>query len=242
MLLWLTISFSYLAFVRCAESFSMSYVRIWDLPTRVFHWVLVLCVTGLLITGHLGGDVMAWHFRLGYVVLTLLLFRILWGIVGGHWSRWAQLPISPVRVMAYVQGRYKATDFAGHNPLGSWSVLAFLLVLLLQVSTGLISDDEIANMGPLSPLVSAQWVSWATSWHKSWGKIVLILLICVHLLALTWYHWRKNRSLIPAMWHGDKTLPNAVTPSLDHGRSRGRAFLWLLVSATAVFVLVSWGN
>jgi cytochrome b len=217
-------------------------VRIWDLPTRFFHWGLVLCVTGLVITGNVGGNAMVWHFRLGYCVLTLLLFRVLWGFFGGHWSRWSQLPISPSCVWAYLRAQNESTPFAGHNPLGSWSIVAFLLVLTVQVSTGLISDDEIANMGPLSSLVSGQWVSWATSWHKGWGKTTLILLISIHLLALAWYRWQRSQSLVPAMWHGDKSLPYLVTSSVDDLRSRAVAFILLVVSATAVFAIISMGN
>jgi cytochrome b len=220
----------------------MVQVRIWDLPTRLFHWGLVLCVCGLVITGNLGGNAMQWHFRFGYCVLTLLLFRVVWGVVGGFWSRWSQLPISPSRVWAYLQGRDRFTQFAGHNPLGSWSVLAFLLILFLQVGTGLISDDEIANMGPLSSLASGQWVALATSWHKGWGKTTLIVLVCIHLLALVWYRWRRNQALVPSMWHGDKSMPDPVVSSADHGRSRSLALLMLFVSAMAVFIIVSMGG
>jgi cytochrome b len=110
------------------------------------------------------------------------------------------------------------------------------------VGTGLISDDEIANMGPLSSLASGQWVSWATSWHKGWGKTTLILLVCIHLLALIWYRWRKRQALVPAMWHGDKSMSDQVVHSADHGRSRAWAFVLLLVSAIAVFGIVSIGG
>lgn len=220
----------------------MVQIRIWDLPTRLFHWGLVVCVLGLLITGQLGGNAMTWHFRLGYAVLTLLLFRITWGFVGGYWSRWSQLPISPRRVWAYLQGQFSWQDTVGHNPLGSWSIVAFLLILTLQVSTGLISDDEIATMGPLSSQVPAQWVSVATSWHKGWGKLSLVFLIATHVLALLWYLWRKKQSLVPAMWHGRKSLPGEVTPSNDHARSRALALVLLLASASVVYRLVSLGG
>jgi cytochrome b len=217
-------------------------VRIWDLPTRLFHWGLVVCVTGLVITGNLGGNAMLWHFRFGYCVLSLLLFRVIWGVVGGFWSRWSQLPISPSRVLDYLKGRDRFTQFAGHNPLGSLSVVAFLLILFLQSGTGLISDDEIANMGPLSSLASSQWVSLATSWHKGWGKTTLFILVCIHVLAIIWYRWRKSQALIPAMWHGDKSMPVPVDPSADHGRSRAWAVVLFLASALVVFGIISMGG
>ena len=84
---------------------SMFTVRIWDLPTRLFHWSLALSVLCLVITGNVGGNAMVWHFRLGYAVLTLVLFRLIWGFVGGHWSRWASLSLHPRQVLAYVQSR-----------------------------------------------------------------------------------------------------------------------------------------
>lgn len=217
-------------------------VRIWDLPTRLFHWVLAACVIGLVITGNVGGDAMVWHFRFGYSVLTLLLFRLLWGFTGGHWSRWAQLPLHPTKVRAYLAGHTDPVHHAGHNPMGSWSVVALLFFLCLQVSTGLFSDDEIANMGPLSSLVSSAVVSFATSWHKGWGKFILLVLVGIHLLAIAWYRWHKRESLVPAMWHGDKVLTVSARASLDDLKSRALALLVLFLSALTVAALVSLGN
>ena len=209
-------------------------LRIWDLPTRLFHGLLAACVIGLVVSGNVGGDAMVWHFRLGYAVFTLLLFRLAWGFVGGHWSRWAQLPWQPRRLLAYLRGEASPDALAGHNPLGSWSVLALLFFLALQVGTGLFSDDEIANAGPLSALVSGSWVSLATGWHKHFGKLILILLVITHLLAIAWYRWRKHQALVPAMWHGDKTLEQALPPSRDDLISRMLALLIALAAAALV--------
>jgi cytochrome b len=221
---------------------SMITVRIWDLPTRLFHWALAACVIGLVITGNVGGNAMVWHFRLGYAVLTLVLFRLAWGFVGGHWSRWSSLPLHPKKALAYLQSRSTNPGAAGHNPLGSWSILAMLFFLGFQVATGLISDDEIANAGPLTALVSSSWVSWASAWHKNWGKLVLLALIGIHLLAIAWYRWHKRESLIPAMWHGDKVLSTASHTSRDDFKSRSLALLVLILSALTVAALVSLGN
>lgn len=215
-------------------------LRIWDLPTRLFHWALTAGVMGLLITGHWGGNAMIWHFRFGYVVLSLLIFRLFWGLVGGYWSRWSQLPLAPSDVWAYVKG-VSPRSFPGHNPLGSWSILAMLLLLVFQVATGLVSDDEIANAGPLTALVSGSWVSWATSWHKFWGKWVVMLLVALHLLALIWYRYKKRQALVPAMLHGHKTLSVAVTETQDRMAQRLLALVLLTLSSLAVWGLVSWG-
>lgn len=219
----------------------MVIVRIWDLPTRLFHWLLAACVMGLVITGNVGGEAMVWHFRLGYTVLTLVLFRLLWGFVGGHWSRWSQLPLSLSLVLAYVRGR-AAQAWLGHNPLGSWSVVFMLLALLLQVSTGLISDDEIANAGPLTSLVSGATVSTATTWHKGVGKLLLILLVLTHVGAIAWYRLRKAQSLVPAMLHGNKVAASDVQASQDSALQRALALVLLLLCAAGVRWLVLQGG
>lgn len=209
-------------------------VRIWDLPTRLFHGALALSVLGLVITGQAGGDAMVWHFRLGYAVFTLLLFRLCWGWVGGHWSRWMQLPLSWRSLLAYRQGLATPALTTGHNPAGSWSVLAMLCWLAMQVATGLVSDDEIANAGPLTSLVSAAAVSAATAWHKGLGKSVLLALVLLHVGAVLWYKIQKKQDLLSAMLHGDKLLAQEMPASRDDTPSRVLALLVLLVCSLAV--------
>ena len=170
----------------------MTNVRIWDLPTRLFHWTLALCVVALVITGNIGGEAMVWHFRLGFTVLSLLLFRLVWGFCGGHWSRWSNLPIHPRTLMAYLRSPPSSVQ-AGHNPLGSLSVLALLLMLLFQVASGLISDDEIATAGPFVPWVSSSLSAMATHWHTSKGKTILLLLIALHLAAIWFTVGSRNK-------------------------------------------------
>ncbi len=215
----------------------MYVIRTWDLPTRLFHWALVLCVTGLFITGNMGGDAMRWHFFLGYTVLTLLLFRFFWGWLGGYWSRFAHFPLSPRSVVAYLSGRWPETHL-GHNPLGSYSVLLMLLALAVQAVAGLISDDEIATHGPLSILVSGDWVSLATSWHTQIGKFLVLGLIGLHVAAIVVYKVSKGLSLVPPMIHGDKTLNLPTVSSADGWRERLWALAMLIWSISLVWVLV----
>lgn len=216
-------------------------VRIWDVPTRLFHWSLVLCLVTLVITGEVGGDAMLWHFRLGYAVLTLLGFRVLWGLVGGHWSRWWRLPLSPASVRAHLRGQAPLSHTAGHNPLGSWSVLGLLALTASQASTGLFSDDEIAHAGPLSALVSAHWVSGLTAWHKGPGKALLLALVMLHVLAIFWYRLRHGHDLLRPMLHGDKHLPTAVPASRDGLLNWLLAVLCLTLSALGVRALLALG-
>ncbi len=214
----------------------MTNVRIWDLPTRLFHWALAVCVAALVITGNMGGEAMVWHFRLGFTVLSLLLFRLVWGFCGGHWSRWSNLPIHPRTLMAYLRSPPSSVQ-AGHNPLGSLSVLALLLMLLFQVASGLISDDEIATAGPFVPWVSSSLSAMATHWHTSKGKMILLLLIALHLAAIWFYRRFKKQALTQAMVLGDQLLSGSPPPSRDDAYSRLLALLLFCLCAALVFVL-----
>jgi cytochrome b len=146
-------------------------IRVWDLPTRLFHWVLALTIVGSVLSAKIGGNAMVWHFRFGYVVFTLLAFRLLWGLMGGHWSRFRSFVFTPATVLRYLRGQGKAHERfdVGHSPLGSLSVFALLGFLALQVGTGLFADDEIASAGPLNPLVSDATAGQATHWHTQYG-------------------------------------------------------------------------
>jgi cytochrome b len=207
--------------------------RVWDLPTRAFHIALLLCVAGLLITGHIGGSAMIWHFRLGYTVLALVVFRVLWGFVGGRWSRFAHFVRGPGTVLRYLQGRTDPQEHheVGHNPLGALSVLGLLGLLALQVACGLISDDEIANIGPLNRFVPTEWGLTATAWHKDWGQWLLIAAIVLHIGAIVFYRVRHRKDLVSPMLHGDKLLEPGTPASRDDGRSRGLALVLLLACA-----------
>lgn len=215
---------------------SIHKVRVWDLPTRIFHWALVAGVIGLAITGTVGGNAMVWHFRFGYSVLTLLLFRVVWGLVGGRWSRFGAFIYSPQSVINYLKGRGKPEHGVGHSPIGAGSVFAMLGFLLAQAGTGLLSDDEIAFSGPLTRFVSNSMVSLATNYHKNIGKWVLLALVVLHILAIVFYLWRKH-NLVHAMLHGDKHLVTSVPPSRDDSASRLFALAVLAVCAAAVYWL-----
>jgi cytochrome b len=199
---------------------SLHRVRIWDLPTRVFHLLLAVCVAGLIATGELG--MMQLHFWLGYAVLTLVLFRLVWGFLGGHWSRFINFVPTPAKLRAYVQAvrAHEETRSIGHNPLGALSVLGMLSILLLQVFSGFMSDDEIANTGPWTAFVPANWVELATEYHGEIGKVILILLIALHVVTVLYYKRIKNDDLITPMITGDKVLQSEIQASRDTRTSR----------------------
>ena len=213
---------------------TLNKVRVWDLPTRIFHWALVAGVLGLAISGTIGGSAMIWHFRFGYAVLTLLLFRIVWGLVGGRWSRFGAFIYSPQSVFNYLKGRGKAEHSVGHSPIGAGSVFAMLGILVAQVGSGLLSDDEISFAGPLTSFVSNATVSLATNYHKNIGKWILLALVLLHILAIVFYLWRKH-NLVGAMLHGDKELVTRVPPSRDDAASRTAALVVLAACAGVVY-------
>ena len=194
-------------------------VRVWDLPTRVFHWVLALCIVGLIITGSVGSNAMVWHFRIGLTVLALLLFRLVWGLVGGRWSRFAAFIYSPRSLINYLKGKGNPEHSVGHSPPGAGSVFALLAILLAQVGSGLISDDEISSAGPLVRFVSGATTNLATNYHKNIGKWIILALVVLHIAAIVFYLIRKQ-NLIKPMLHGDKHLAVAVAASRDDAASR----------------------
>jgi cytochrome b len=216
-------------------------VRVWDLPTRLFHWLLVLSVIGLVITGYVGGNAMDWHARIGYAVFTLLLFRIIWGFIGGRWSQFRSFAYGPGSVRAYLAGRAHPDHLVGHNPLGAGSVFAMLLVLLAQVATGLVGDDEIAFTGPLNRLVSTATGLRATWYHKQVGQWLLVGLIVLHIAAVVWYLRRKQQNLVRPMIAGDKILATPAQPSRDDLASRAVAVVVLLACAGLVTWVVRLG-
>jgi cytochrome b len=197
-------------------------VRVWDLPTRVFHWLLAATVIGSVVSAKIGDSALVWHMRLGLLALALLVFRLAWGFVGGRWSRFGSFLYAPGSVRAYLrgdagpQGRYEV----GHSPLGALSVFALLVLLLVQVATGLVADDEVATTGPLNRFVESALALKATGWHKSFGQYLVITLVVLHIGAVLYYLLKKQRDLIGPMWHGDKPLPPATPASADGAAQR----------------------
>jgi len=210
--------------------------RVWDLPTRLFHWTLAAAVISQLVTGFAG--IMEWHFRVGYAVLSLLLFRLIWGFIGGRWSRFAAFIYSPGSVMNYLRGRAHPDHLIGHSPLGAFSVFAVLAILVLQVASGLVADDEIAAAGPLTRFVSGATVSLATGWHTAQGKWIVIALVTLHVLAVLYYVLVKRHRLVRPMISGDKlVVDGSAAPSRDDAASRLLALVvFALCTAFAAWI------
>lgn len=215
-------------------------VRVWDLPTRVFHWLLAAAVIGAVVTAKIGGNAMVWHLRLGLTVLALLVFRLAWGFIGGHWSRFAAFAYGPASVRAYLRGDSGPGGHydVGHSPLGALSVFALLAVLVLQVSTGLIADDEVATVGPLNRFVDVAVGLKASTWHTRVGQYLIIVLTLVHVGAVLYYLRARQRNLIAPMWYGDKRLAPGTPASADGWRQRLLAAL-LIAAGLALSIWIA---
>src|SRR5690554_5616180 len=175
----------------------MKSISLWDLPTRLFHWLLVLAVTGSLVTVSLGGTWMLWHERFGLTIVGLISFRLVWGIVGSTYARFLQFVPGPSAISAYLKGEWQGV---GHNPLGALSVLAMLGLLGVQAVTGLFASDAIAFNGPLTRTVSSSTVSTLSSLHRQ-TELWLYILLGLHVLAVI-VHQLRGKRLIGSMIHG----------------------------------------
>ena len=216
-------------------------VRVWDLPTRLFHWALVLSIVALIVTAKVGGNAMTWHVRLGCAVLALLAFRLVWGLVGGRWSRFWSFIYSPARTLRYLRGNEAPEDEVGHSPMGALSVFGLLTLLTLQDISGLMSDDEIATAGPLTRFVSGDTVGRATWYHANVGQYLLIALIVLHLLAILFYVLVRKRTLVRPMVLGDKQLEHPATPARDDALTRTLALIVLAFCAALAWWVDSLG-
>lgn len=179
-----------------------SRIHVWDLPTRLFHWSLVLTVTLALATGLVGGDWMPVHGYAGIAIVGLVAFRLVWGIAGAAHARFVNFAPTPGRLRAYLDGRWQGH---GHNPLGALSVFALLALLAVQAGTGLVGNDEIAFQGPLATLVDETRSLQLTGLHQQLAY-VLLGLIALHVLAIAAYLVVRKTNLVKPMVTGWKDV------------------------------------
>lgn len=215
-------------------------IKVWDIPTRLFHWLLVALIIFSVVSAKLGGNWTVWHMRSGYAILALILFRILWGFVGSDTARFAHFVRSPAAVLRYLAdtARGTAARVAGHNPAGGYSVLLLLATVLTQAITGLFIDDEIANQGPLYRKVPGSIVSWATRIHH-WNEKVLYFAVGLHVLAILYYVFIKRDNIVRPMVGGSKDWPaSAATPQLKFAPIWLAALLILMASGFVYWLVV----
>lgn len=206
--------------------------RLWDLPTRITHWSLVV----LILTAWLsGGQQMQIHTLAGYGVIGLLVFRLYWGFVGGETARFSQFVKGPGATVGYLKtmGRRTAADLVGHSPVGAVSVVALLLVMIVQAALGLFATDiDGINSGPLSYMVDFDTGRLASEWHELSFR-ALQGLVVLHLAAIAFYALWKRQNLITAMITGKRVFSGPV-PNLKF------APVWSLLLGIVIAVAAAW--
>jgi cytochrome b len=223
---------------RTAEGMSDSprAIRVWDVPVRLFHWLVVLLVAAAYATWRFRW--MVWHARVGDALLVLLLFRLAWGFVGSETARFSSFLASPraaFQHLRYALAREPDRQI-GHNPAGGWVVLLLLLLLIAETLTGLYVANDIADEGPLTEFVPARIANAIEASHAIvWD--VLLAAIALHLLAIAGYAVIKGQNLVRPMITGTKYLPASL--AAPRTANPGWAVLLLAGCAAAAALLVN---
>ena len=195
----------------------MYLVRVWDIPTRLFHWLLVALVVFSLVTAKIGITAMRFHEWSGFTILVLVVFRLFWGFFGGRQSRFSEFLRGPAAVIRYALSLFAKGSgrHLGHNPLGGWSIIAMLASLASQAGTGLFANDDILTEGPLYGLVSKGTSDWLTGIHHLNAKVLLVLII-LHIGAVVFYLAVKHENLIKPMIVGAKLWEEKIEDPSGH--------------------------
>jgi cytochrome b len=210
-------------------------VRVWDLPVRFFHWSLAILFVFMILSVKVFDNMMEWHMRAGYAMISLIVFRILWGIVGSYYARFSQFIYSPVRSVRYafqiITG--KAEHYLGHNPAGGWMVVVLILGIGLQGLTGLFISDEILWDAPFYGVLSDELTSLAGTIHFNL-EFYLQIFVGFHIAAVLWHRFRYQDPLIGAMLHGDK--PTSGQSDVVESKTPWIAFFICFAIALSLFV------
>lgn len=197
----------------------MRNLPIWDLPTRLFHWLLAISIPAALVTGMIGGDLIDWHGRIALFILGLITFRLVWGFIGSSSARFASFVRGPRAIRQYLRGEWRGV---GHNPLGALAVLGMLALIAAQIGTGLCANDDIAFQGPLADLVGKELSNRLTHLHAllQWG---LIGIITLHVAAIAFYTRVKRENLVRPMLTGRKEVPHSHAAHAGEHRHLNKA-------------------
>lgn len=212
---------------------------VWDLPTRLFHWLLALCLTFSLITAKAGFDWTEIHFLLGYCSLTLIVFRLVWGVTGTTHARFREFAKGPATVLRALPKLFSRTpaDSVGHNPIGGWSTILFIALVTLQAGTGLFISDDIFYAGPYNGAVSSALAGTLAGIHHT-NALILQIIVIVHLLAILWYALGKRTNLVGPMITGKKSLSDAESADAITSSQLPKALLIIALAALLVTLLV----
>jgi cytochrome b len=213
--------------------------KVWDAPIRLFHWGIVVLIAVSWVSQEMNW--MEIHFLSGYTMFAALLFRVGWGVVGSDTARFSRFLRSPVAALRHLAGlrRREPDTEIGHNAAGGWMVLLMLVLLTVQVGTGLCANDDIASEGPFSRAVGKDWSDWLSHVHSVNFTLIEIAIVA-HLLAILAYAVIKRHNLVWPMITGRKRLPGAV--QAPRMASPGLAAAVFVVAACCVWVVVRYGG
>jgi cytochrome b len=202
----------------------MKKALIWDLPTRLFHWLLVASLVGQYVTAEWMDNAVQWHFYIGYFTLGLIVFRTIWGVIGPKYARFSQFVTGPGSVINYLKTLLSrgSVPVIGHNPLGGWFVIAMLLLVAVQGISGLFMTDDVFLDGPYRQMADSDIIEVMT-WLHHVAFDILVYLIALHVGAIVFYTFYKRQPLVPAMIHGKKYTN-------DHGISGSRVLLAIFIA------------
>ena len=212
---------------------------VWDLPLRLFHWLFAGAVAACWITAKVGFDWMQYHFYLGYLVIGLLIFRVIWGFIGPRHARFSSFLEKPSALQAYARQLFhrNSTPSVGHNPIGGLMVILMLLLAVVQVSTGLFSTDAVIWTGPYYPLVKHSTASLLSSIH-SVNQNIILGAVGLHILAIIYYRAYKKQSLVSAMFTGYKPAALVSPQQAISSSQLLKAVVVCAVAACVVYVLI----
>ncbi|CAN7761174.1 cytochrome b/b6 domain-containing protein [Caballeronia sp. LjRoot29] len=212
-------------------------VLVWDMPTRLFHWLVVVLVAAAYVTSKLNW--MDWHVRIGETLLALVVFRLLWGFFGSETARFHNFLSAPAAAWRYLRHVFhrEADLQVGHNSAGGWMVVLLLALLLGETLTGLYVNNDVAGDGPLTQWVPAAIANAITALHTIlWD--VLLAAVVLHVLAIAVYAIAKGHNLLRPMLTGRKRLPERIRAPRQ--ASVILALLLMVVSATAATLLATY--
>jgi cytochrome b len=213
---------------------------VWDIPTRLFHWLLVLSITGSYITAELGFEWTNVHFYLGYFTLGLIAFRIVWGLIGPRHARFTSFVRGPSQQVAYLRSLLKrdSKPVVGHNPGGGLMVVVMLLMVGAQAFSGLFVTDDIAWSGPYNAAVSSEFAG-KMGWFHHLNFDILIWVVAMHVLAIIYYRVYKRQNLLVPMFTGSKPAQYVPEQEAISSSELWKALIVAAICAGGVYWLVT---
>ena len=211
-------------------------VFVWDIYVRLFHWTLVALIVALFLTAEVFDGGIELHATLGRAILALVLFRVVWGVVGSSYARFSQFVQGPRWVLAYTMSLFsnKYEYSVGHNPLGGWMVIVLLAVVSIQAVLGMFANDDILFDGPFAYLISKDSSDYITGLHADLFLIIMVL-VGLHVAAVIWHKVFKGENLLAAMFSGYKKLPPEIQAENASGGGHSLAVILLLISVIVVY-------